>query len=47
MVPKNETDFAAAIVEALKALQSDGTYTSALKKWGVDQGAITDFAVNA
>ena len=46
VVPKNETDFAAAIVEALKALQADGTYASALKKWGVDQGAITDFAVN-
>ena len=46
VLPKAETDFAAAIVEALKALQADGTYASALKKWGVDQGAITDFAVN-
>ena len=46
VLPKDQSDFAAAIVEALKALQSDGTYESALKKWGVDQGAITDFAVN-
>lgn len=45
VVPKAETEFAAAIVEALKALQADGTYTSALTKWGVQQGAVTDFAV--
>lgn len=46
VVAKNQADFAAAIAEALKALQADGTYTSALTKWGVEQGAITDFAVN-
>ena len=46
VVAKDQPDFAAAIAEALKALQADGTYTSALTKWGVEQGAITDFAVN-
>ena len=25
---------------------ADGAYEAALKKWGVEQGAITDFAVN-
>jgi polar amino acid transport system substrate-binding protein len=46
VVPKDQTDFAAAIVDALKALKADGTYDSALKKWGVEQGAISDLAVN-
>ena len=46
VIPKDQTEFADAIVEALKALQTDGTYEAALKKWGVEQGAITDFAVN-
>lgn len=46
VVPKDESDFAAAIVEALQALKNDGTYDSVLQKWGVDQGAISDFAVN-
>lgn len=46
VVPKNEADFAAAIVEALKALKSDGTYDKVLDKWGVKSGGISDFAVN-
>jgi polar amino acid transport system substrate-binding protein len=46
VVPKNETDFANAIVDALKALKSDGTYDKVLDKWGVKSGAISDFAVN-
>lgn len=46
VIPKADTAFAEAIVEALTALETDGTYTSALTKWGVEQGAITDFAVN-
>ena len=35
-----------AIVGALKKLSADGTYTSILKKWGVEQGAISDFTIN-
>jgi polar amino acid transport system substrate-binding protein len=46
VLPKAETDFAAAIVEALKEINTEGSYKAALEKWGVTQGAITDFAVN-
>ncbi|MEV5963949.1 ABC transporter substrate-binding protein [Kribbella sp. NPDC051952] len=46
VLPKKDTAFAAAIVEALKAMQADGSYKSALQKWNNDSGAITDFAVN-
>jgi polar amino acid transport system substrate-binding protein len=46
VLPKGETEFAEAIVEALKQLESEGTYKAALEKWGVEQGAISDFAVN-
>lgn len=46
VVPKSETDFAQALVDALKAADKDGSYKAALTKWGVDSGAITDFAVN-
>ncbi|GAA1876808.1 ABC transporter substrate-binding protein [Lapillicoccus jejuensis] len=46
VVPKDQTDFAQALVDALKAADSDGSYKAALSKWGVEKGAITDFAVN-
>jgi polar amino acid transport system substrate-binding protein len=46
VLPKNETEFAAAVVEALKALKTDGTYEKVLKNWGVESGAIDSFAVN-
>jgi polar amino acid transport system substrate-binding protein len=46
VVPKDETEFAEAIVEALKEIEKDGAYKAALEKWGVEQGAISDFAVN-
>ena len=46
VLPKAETDFAEAIVEALKAIEADGAYKAALEKWGVEQGAISDFSVN-
>jgi polar amino acid transport system substrate-binding protein len=46
VLPKDQTEFAEAIVEALKAIDADGAYKAALEKWGVEQGAITDFAVN-
>jgi polar amino acid transport system substrate-binding protein len=46
VIPKDQTDFATAITEALKALKSDGTYDKVLEKWGVKSGAISDFAVN-
>jgi polar amino acid transport system substrate-binding protein len=46
VIPKDQTEFAQAIVEALKEMAADGSYKAALAKWGVEQGAITNFAVN-
>jgi polar amino acid transport system substrate-binding protein len=46
VVPKDQTDFAQAIADALEQMNADGSYKAALEKWGVEQGAITDFAVN-
>lgn len=46
VLPKDQTEFAQAIADALKALIADGTYKSVLDKWGVAGGAITDPTVN-
>ncbi|MBM6400686.1 ABC transporter substrate-binding protein [Phycicoccus sonneratiae] len=46
VLPKDQTDFGAAIVEALKQLEADGTYQQILAKWKTEGGAISDFAVN-
>jgi polar amino acid transport system substrate-binding protein len=46
VIPKSETAFAQAIVEALNQLATDGTYKSALAKWNNSSGAISTFAVN-
>ena len=46
VIPKDQTEFGQAIVEALNQMNADGSYKAALEKWGVEQGAITDFAVN-
>jgi polar amino acid transport system substrate-binding protein len=46
VLPKGQDEFAQAIVEALKQLEQEGAYKAALEKWGVEQGAISDFAVN-
>jgi polar amino acid transport system substrate-binding protein len=46
VVPKDQTDLANAIVEALKSLVADGNYKKVLDDWGVSDGGISDFAVN-
>lgn len=46
VVPKDQTDFANLLVDALKAIEADGSYEAALKKFNVEAGAISDFAVN-
>ena len=46
VVPKDQTEMAEAVVAALKSLEQDGGYKKALEAWGVEDGAITDFAVN-
>ena len=46
VVPKDQTDFANLLVEALKATKADGSYEAALKKYSVEAGAIDNFALN-
>ena len=46
VVPKAETDFSQALVDALKALDTSGDYKKTLTTWGAEAGAINDFAVN-
>jgi polar amino acid transport system substrate-binding protein len=46
VVKKDQTEFAQAAADAVKALISDGTYTTILEKWGVQAGAIDNPAVN-
>jgi polar amino acid transport system substrate-binding protein len=46
VVPKDQTDFAQAIADAVKALIADGSYQKVLEKWGVQAGAITVPALN-
>ena len=45
-LPKEQTEFAEAIAQALKEIEADGSYKAALEEWGVEAGAISDFAVN-
>ncbi|GAB3704035.1 ABC transporter substrate-binding protein [Mariniluteicoccus flavus] len=46
VVPKDQKDFAEALTGALTELKSEGGYEAALKKWGTEGGAISDFKVN-
>jgi polar amino acid transport system substrate-binding protein len=46
VVPKDQTDFGQVLADAVSALIADGSYQQALEKWGVEDGAITDPAVN-
>jgi polar amino acid transport system substrate-binding protein len=46
VIKKDQTDFAQAVADAVKALISDGTYKTILEKWGVQAGAIDNPAVN-
>ncbi|MFC7623744.1 ABC transporter substrate-binding protein [Microlunatus sp. GCM10028923] len=46
VLPKDQAEFGEAIVEALKQLEESGQYKGALSTWGVENGAINDFAVN-
>ncbi|HET7475718.1 MAG TPA: ABC transporter substrate-binding protein [Dermatophilaceae bacterium] len=46
VVPKDQTDFAQAIADALKKTAASGVYQAALAKWNNSSGATTDFAVN-
>jgi polar amino acid transport system substrate-binding protein len=46
VLKKANTEFAQAIADALKALDTSGAYKKALSNWGNEAGAISDFAVN-
>lgn len=46
VLPKNDGQLPQAIVKALQDLQKSGDYMKILKNWGVQQGAISNFAVN-
>lgn len=46
VLPKDQTEFAQAIADAVTALIADGTYKSVLDTWGVGGGAISDPTVN-
>ncbi|HEY6747414.1 MAG TPA: ABC transporter substrate-binding protein [Mycobacteriales bacterium] len=45
-IPKNAGTTKDAVLGAVKALVSDGTYKAILDKWGVASGAITDPVIN-
>jgi polar amino acid transport system substrate-binding protein len=45
-LPRNQTDFAGVLAEAVRALIADGTYRKILDSWGVAGGSITTPAVN-
>jgi polar amino acid transport system substrate-binding protein len=44
--PKDQTEMLKATQAALQKLIADGTYLTILKKWGVEQGAITKPVIN-
>jgi len=46
VIKKDQTEFAQAVADAVKALIADGTYKTILDKWGVQAGAIDNPAVN-
>jgi polar amino acid transport system substrate-binding protein len=46
VVPKDQTEFADAIAQALAALIEDGSYQKVLEQWGVEAGGIDDPTVN-
>ena len=46
VIKKDQTEFAQATADAVKALITDGTYKTILEKWGVQAGAIDNPAVN-
>lgn len=46
VVAQEQTELADALREGVAAVIADGTYTSILQEWGVEDGGITDPAVN-
>lgn len=47
VVPKGQTELAAALQAALQSLKDDGTYTEILEQHGVESGALDEITINA
>lgn len=45
-VSKGNTELRAALKAALEAVIKDGSYAKALKKWGVEDGAVSEVEIN-
>jgi polar amino acid transport system substrate-binding protein len=45
VLPKDQTQFAQAVAEALKEMKADGSYEKILKAWGTEGGAVNSFEV--
>lgn len=45
-VSKSNTELRSALKAALEAVIEDGTYAKALKKWGVEDGAVDEVEIN-
>ncbi|WP_337061848.1 ABC transporter substrate-binding protein [Kineococcus sp. G2] len=46
VVPKEQTQTAEAISQALRALAEEGAYDAAIEAWGAQEGAVDEFPVN-
>ena len=46
VIAKDQTEFAQAVADAVKALIDDGSYQKVLVKWGIEGGAIDNPTVN-
>jgi polar amino acid transport system substrate-binding protein len=46
VIRKEQTEFAEAVTEALKAVMAESAYMTALEKYGVEQGAISEPQIN-
>ena len=46
VIPKDQTEFAQAIADAVRSLIDEGAYQTVLERWGVEAGAIDDPTVN-
>lgn len=46
VLTKENRPLALAVLDAVEDLKKDGTYDAILKKWGIQSGSISDFALN-
>jgi polar amino acid transport system substrate-binding protein len=46
VVPKGQADYSKAVQGAIQKLIDSGAYTTILKKWGVEAGAVKTAEIN-